>query len=598
LVDTQLDIAGIEAALNREGPAPVDDLNWLTESCRHPEAFWNQLVVAQQSLLPWPGKSVPLEKYDFFHDIVVRNRRNPYPALRWYDPLKHWMAVSYGQLGDLAAARAEAWQAAGVLPGHKVCIVAPMGIFVTVSLLAALRIGAEATLLPPQGEDFVQRRLTNLAPDWIAVEALNQAMVNAWKDVFLPDGGSGEAMPDDSNRSWSYPSGATVLHCFDPSSETPDLPCALGTDAAYLCPLRDGFIALALRPGRSFAAPGTHMLSTQPAMLLACLLNGATCVHVPVEELEKNPRLLAEQPLWAVQVTVQTAEILRPASLHADHAWSLWFRNPAESRDLPYWMEWIEAMHLDKAGAGNLLWQAARGGSILFSARRTGTAHLNVLPSPGVPWQMAGMQDSATPSLWRHGLFSPASPGQDPDEFMPTEVVLAGNRNEWLFTGMLTAGRAGLFYPKAEVLDALASTPFAGRSSVVEIPSAGVETSPVFTLAVFSAGLPQWNIAEIMTFLRTTIARALGDEFLPDHITVFPLYPPKDESGSLDHKWCRDRFIRGALFRKASDPLYLNISRLRARLWQAHASTGHFETAGPDGGHPEGPFTGLRQNIL
>ncbi len=549
----------------------MDDLGWLTESCRHPGIFWDQLMNTQQALLPWPAKSVPLEKYDFFHDIVVRNRRNPNPALRWYDPLKHWMTISYGQLGDQAAARAEAWQAAGVLPGHKVCILAPFGVFVAVSLLAAFKLGAEAILLPPQGEGFVQRRLTHLAPDWIAVEELNQALVSAWKEDFLPGGGADGALSADADRSWSYPSGSTVLRCFDPSSETPDVPCELGSDAAYLYPLRDGFIALALRPGRAFAAPGAHMLETQPAILLACLLNGATYVHVPLEALQKHPRLLAEQPLWAVQVTAQTAEIMRTAPLHADHAWSSWFRNPAESRDLPYWMEWLEAMNLDKAGAGNLLWRAARGGSLLFSARRTGTAHLNVLPSPGVPWQMASIQDSATPSLLSHGLFAPAGPVPDQEEFVPTTVILSRNRNEWLFVGTLTAGPAGRFYPKAEVLDALAPTPFAGRVSVVEIPATGVETSPEFALAVFTAGLTRQSCADMTAFLRITIQRALGEEFLPDRITLFPLYPPKEESGALDHKWCRDRFLRGALFRKAQDPLYLNISRLRARLWEAPA---------------------------
>lgn len=598
MVETQLDIAGIEVSLNREGLTPVDNLGWLAESGRHPGIFWNRLINTQQALLPWPAKSVPLEKYDFFHDIVVRNRRNPNPALHWYDPLKHWMALSYRQLGDLAAARAEAWQAAGVLPGHKVCIVAPMGVFVAVSLLAALKIGAEAALLPLQGESFVQLRLTQLAPDWIAVEEVNQAMVRGWKEYFLPDGEASGAAPADANRSWSYPSGATVLHCFDPSSETPDVPCALGSDAAYLYPLRDGFIALALRPGRAFAAPGAHTLETQPAIVLACLLNGATYVHVQLEDLEKHPRLLAEQPLWAVQVTFRAAEILRQSPLQADHAWSLWFRNPAESRDLPYWMEWIETMNLGKAGAGNLLWRAARGGSILLSARRTGTAHLNVLPSPGVSWQMASVQDSATPSLLNHGLFAPASPGGDPGEFVPTAVILAGSRNEWLFVGTLTAGRAGRFYPTAEVLDSLAPTPFAGRVSVVEIPATGVETSPEFALVVFTAGLGQYSSADITALLRTTIQRALGDEFLPDRIALFPLCPPKGEDGALDHKWCRDRFLRGALFRKARDPLYLNISRLRARLWQAPAKTAQFEIAGTDDSHPVGPFSGRRQNIF
>lgn len=569
MATSQLDLASIEAALIRDGVEPVGDLSWLAESYLDPEAFWTRLMRAQEPLFPWRAKSVPFGKYDFFHDIIARNRHNEAPALRWYESVGGWGELSYGRLGELAAARADVWSRTGVCPGHRVCIVGNMGSFVAVSVLAALKLGAELTLLPPQGDDFVRRRLTNLAPEWIAAEWLNQEKLDAWKELLLPDIEVMGPNSPDVDRSWSYPSGATVVRCFDPSSRTPDMPCEVDGDATYLCPLRDGFLSLGLRPGHAFAAPGSHFLETQPAALLACLLNGATYVHVPVEELEKHPGLLVERPVGAVQVSLRVAEILLKAPCDAGSAWSAWYRNPAESRDLEFWREWTGALNLGKTGAGNLLWRAAHGGSILFSCKRIGTAHMNVLPSPGVPWQMASLEDSSARSLWNHGVMALAGPRAGKEEFVATAVVLARNRNEWLFAGTLVSGRAGRVYPKAEVLEILGRTPFARRVCLVEIPAAGVDADPAFALAVFTAGLEQVSKARVTSLLGTSITRAMGREFMPDHITIFPLYPRKGEKEAPDDVWCNDQYLRGWLFRKARDPLYVNISRLRSCLWQA-----------------------------
>jgi hypothetical protein len=145
-------------------------------------------------------------------------------------------------------------------------------------------------------------------------------------------------------------------------------------------------------------------------------------------------------------------------------------------------------------------------------------------------------------------------------------VVLAKNRKEWLFAGTMTAGRAGRFYPRAEVLEVLNGTPFGGRASMVEIPAAGAEGQAEYALVVFAAGVEQSERANIAALLRSSIERAMGKEFVPDHITVLPLCPRKGEDGAMDHAWCHEQYLRGALFCKARDPLYLKLSRLRSCL--------------------------------
>lgn len=563
---TQLDLASMEGALVRDGVEPVGDLSWLAQSHLDPETFWFRLVETTEPLFPWRAKSVPFGKYDFFHDIVARNRQNQAPALRWYESATGWGELGYGQLGEAAAARADLWGRCGVQPGHKVCIVGNMGCFAAVSVLAALKLGAELTLLPPQGSDFVRRRVNNLAPEWIAAEWLNQEMLGAWKELLLPDVEVMGPISANADRSWSYPSGATVVRCLNPSSPTPDVPCEVSSDATYLCPLRDGFLSLGLRPGLAFAAPGSHYLETQPSALLACWLNGATYVHLPVEELEKHPELLVERPLHGIQVSFRVAEILLKSPCDAGSAWGAWYRNPAESRDLEFWREWSGALNLGKTAAGNLLWRSAHGGSIVFSCRRKGMPHLNVLPSPGVPWQLASVEDTSARSLWNHGLLALGGPRGGGDEFAPTSVLLARSGKEWLFAGTLVSGRAGRVYPGAEVLESLAETPLGGRVGLVEIPAAGVDVNASFALAVFTAGFEQVSNAQVTAILRSAITRSMGPEFLPDHITIFPLYPRKGEDEAPDRAWCSEQYLRGGLFRKARDPLYVTVSRLRGCL--------------------------------
>jgi hypothetical protein len=195
---------------------------------------------------------------------------------------------------------------------------------------------------------------------------------------------------------------------------------------------------------------------------------------------------------------------------------------------------------------------------------------MNVLPSPGVSWRLSTIEDTDTVSLGGHGVFTLAAPASEAQEFVSAGVVLGKNRREWLIGGTVTQGRAGRCFPDAEVLAALSETPFAGRAAIVAIPAAGIETDMVFALAVFAPGAEPSDSARITALLKSAIERAMGREFQPDHITVFPLFPRKGKDGSLDTAWCRNQYLRGTLFKKSRDPLYLNISRMRNCLWEAH----------------------------
>jgi len=285
-------------------------LSWLEKSYRNPLPFWQALKETHDGMLSWPGKSIPFTGYDFYHDIVVRNQRNTAPAFCWYERLTGWQKISYNELGSLVRRKESVWLRAGVQPGTKVCIVLPLDIKYVANLLTALKMGATVSTLPPQGNLFLRNRLEALSAEFIATDEMYLSLLKPWRENIIPEETVVEQANTNSEYSHTYPSGEIVSLCFDPSSETPHLPVELTSDAAYLCPLRDGLIALGIRPGDVLAAPGLHFLESQPGLLLACLLNGGTYLHLEADDVSDNPELLKEQPIRVLGVSRQLRDIL------------------------------------------------------------------------------------------------------------------------------------------------------------------------------------------------------------------------------------------------------------------------------------------------
>jgi len=124
------------------------------------------------------------------------------------------------------------------------------------------------SLLPPLGRRYLARRLANLAPDWLDASGHYGPLVEPLGVTVIPREDAADAAEEDLGRSHSYPSGSLVGMLFDPALEQTDQPCPLTSDQAYLFALRDGLVTLCLAEGLTYAAPGFHLLETQPALLL------------------------------------------------------------------------------------------------------------------------------------------------------------------------------------------------------------------------------------------------------------------------------------------------------------------------------------------
>lgn len=556
----RLDLSLVEKDLTLKALERAGPMGWLRQSYDAPDAFWNELLGANGTFFTFPAKSRLHLKYDFHHDIFARNRQNPAPAFRWFQETGGWQELGYSRLEQLVAREAARWESLGAAAGRILCIVSHLNERFLISLLAALKIGLIVSILPPLGSSFLRRRIDAVAPDLIRAPDEYAPMLAQYRGILLPDGAGGRTEADDS-RSHSYVGSKPFALCFDPSTATPDVPRELNADSAYLSAIRDGSVALGLRPGQAVAAPGFGMMETQPALLLACLLNGATYVHMEERDVARNPGLLVDRPLRCVGITPAIREILLGSPVDVGKNWDFWFRDPAESRDIEMWTEFIEALKLRDAFSCNQRWNASLGGCILFSVRRRGSPHAHMLPAAGVPWSLADPADNERDSLSGCGWFAVRPPGMQKGGIV-TGGMLAEGRNEWLFVRPVLSGRSGKFYPAEEVLEALSGHPHGSSCSVVEVPASRADGSSLFVLLVFVGGR-QVSEASLSESMRKKIARELGKEFLPDSIEIVPLHPRRGEDGSIDHEWCSKEYLSGGLSRRTRGEAFRCLTELR-----------------------------------
>jgi len=568
--DDLLDMALIDAELQSNEPEKTRRQAWLDESCRHPAKFWRALKRTNDSFFNIPGKSIPYKAYDFYHDIITRNQESRNPALCWYDPVLGWKNLSYSDLGALASQKAEAWRRSGAAPGRKVCIVLHLGPEFLVALIAAFKVGLSISVLPPIGKQFLNRRIEALMPDYIETDRLFLPMIAAWEEIVLAPVGVSITSTSDSEKSHAYASGSVLGHLFDPSSHMPHLPVELACDDIYLNPLRDGTIVLGLRPGQSLAAPGTHFLETQPALIIAVLLSGATFFHIEPQAIRKNPELLCDHPITCMGLDKQLRDLLLQHPVALSEKWSCIFRNPAESNDLDLWQQLIKKLDVGDAWCMNLKWDTAVGGCSLFSTKIKGKMHLHVLPSAGVPWVLTDISGNGIPLDDNFGIFSVETTGSPDGELCLTTNILVTDRQEWLYTGSSAKGRKGRHYPIEEVLDAVRGIQHCSLCSISELPEFQNPGHHTYRLLIFIGWRSKIAAEEIIGHIRETLLVEMGAEFIPDKIRIFSLYPRLNEDKLMDYSWCHSQYVSGSLYNKLKDELYRAITRLRRHV----ASTG------------------------
>lgn len=541
----------IENALWQENLKLPIDLAWLKESWQDPSRFGLALHAYWQRRQGSTSKSVPWVRYDFYHDVLVRQKDQSSSAFIWYER-ERWHNWSYAELDRAVNGLAATWENVGVQPGETLVILYVQGPQWLMALLAGLRLGLVITLLPPQGDAFVARRLINTDPQWLAMDQLYKHQVDEiWFEKVLPNTLS-SVLP--IRRSYEYLGTDIVIRCFDPTSVTPDVAYPVNADTLYLNAIRDGIFALGIESGYRFTAPGWHELESQPALMLAVLLCGGTWVHINFADLEKQPERLMEQSIDVMGVSVSLRDLFQINPINFEKPPRYWFRHPAESIDFSLWQRFIEDLYLQNSYSGNVILSAAKGGSILFSPRRKGTSHHTVFPSAGLCWQLGVVDDPIQPNVDGWGCMAIGEKVEDEIIWTSTPYIFSPYLKEWIYLGQYPRCRAGRTYPEQEVLDLLKDK--IDYIALVKTHMHGGNANEKYVLLVFS---PKPDTLAI----HKCIVNAVGNEFLPDRIEWFSLLPKRDEEGGADQTWCQFHYLTGELYRRQRSDIYCCLSELK-----------------------------------
>jgi len=534
----------------------------LQKSYSEPAAFFAGLLRLLRAEVPGL-RSQPGVGFELFYDLCLARAASERPALRYYTKELGWQHLSRRELAMGAARLAARWQRAGATAGKKVALLTSMGPELLIGLLAAYKIGLIVTLISPTGVTFVQERLRQSGCAFIATLPWLHRSLSLQAELarlLLPpiaELGSGPELG--STHLYSDEEPASLA--FSLSHDVQDAPVPLAAQKAFLIALRDGLFLLRLREGDFLSCIGGALLQYQPALLTAALLAGATYVHISEEDLSRDLRLLTAQPLRALVLSAEGATLLARGPrglLGSVHAL---FCDAAQGASADSW-------HTVLAPLGELpplfaqLYDSAAGGAMFFSGLQPNKGLLYLLPAPGVPFTLkppfAGPAMSALT-----GVAAPAT--------QPWGTALFTERPAgYVYLGTLAPRRAGHVFPSADVLKAIADVPGVDASAVVDLLPLPGQLDSRFHLLIF-AGAHQ-DLSELKARLLTRLAERLPATHAPDEIVMLPLFARRKE-GKLDLPWVRQQYQQGRLARKAADPLFLRLCKLRSLL-QKHTA-GH-----------------------
>lgn len=563
----------LEAIARRLAQTAEQDVNatplvaepWLVDSWKEGKPFQHLLASAHQKTQP-PTKSQIANGIDFYYDTVARHAAatRDRPALRYFDNQRGWLTLSFGDLHSQTNQLVERWQKRGVAPGKSICVLGDIGPKWLLAVLCTLRLGGTLTILPASNIEYSLRRISALKPSHIACEAVMAALLRSRLDKALAQNLLFEDPLPGIHHSGShtYPPDDAALLLFS-AVRPPKKPVKVSAEVLLSGLLRDALL-LGIHPGDTVAYPFGSLLANQPTLLLCTLLAGATYVHAPPEEIQRNPRILGQTPIRVLGITDRLRDLLLkcPPGLMAET--KLWFRNPEEPQQLAAWDRFLQLAPFTSIPHLNMVFDAAAGGSVLFSERRVKRVHGGVLPSPGVPFELKLTTPSGAKSLSGAGVFAPATQ-------TPGYMLLAKTPDAFLYATTITPRRSGRVVATDDVLALSKTTSRIEEAAIVSVPQTEQPGRWLFVLLLFCGGMDaaafrQEQVGALKEEIHKRLESGLGPDHLPDEILILPISPrrKKGAQGEVDLDWVQSQFASGILQRKAELSVYRTLSALRA----------------------------------
>jgi hypothetical protein len=547
------------------------DVDWIKESWRQPDKFAAELICYHAALDPTPLKGTLESGYDFYHDLVLRHLHTERVALRWLDGTQRPMALTYAQLHALCNQCLADWLAQEVQVRDKLCVLAqlhPEPAEVVVPLLTALRMGLQVSLLPPEGPDFIARRLQALSPRWVATEPRYVPLLRGsqWAKKVLKSRRTVPVFGEQASAySFTYERNMVALQLFSPLHDPPDRPSEVSAAEAYHGALRDGLLLLSLQSGAVVAAAAQSLLQFQPALLFATLLRGATFLHLRAQDFERDTQLLSPlsrlPPIQVLFVSEAFRDVMLEIAPHPIlRGLRLWVNNLQEESDSTLWSDFIDRWGLQSTPAMSVLFDAACGGVVLFSLRRLGRPNRYIMPAPGRPFVLLQPDGTGDTARGGYGIFRPCPNA--------TTLHLLQDDAGYRYGGTREVTEAGHVYPKQEVEEAVADLPFVRGASVIKEKGPGRSTLLIFT-GPETRAFAQRYIEPRQRRLQDTIVQRLSPDYLPARMIITSQLPRLLDSGKIDHTWCAQMLLTGELRRRADNPIFALFDRLLQALQPA-----------------------------
>ncbi|WP_156968198.1 AMP-binding protein [Desulfobacter vibrioformis] len=529
---------------------------WFDQSWADPKGFFKTLLKAYQKTRRVTVKSVPYSRYDFIYDIFEKQNNPAALAFIRYDANGRCHRVTYGELKQLADRRTEEWAAKGILPGNCVCLVYPVGLEFTVSLLAALKLGLVISLAPPGRPYLMKRQLWALDPDYIATSPVYADLVDTFRDKMIHTLPTTRKITDERSR--IYESGQPALRIFDVSSETVLEPKEIPCDTLYLNAARDGVIALNLTPGDILSAPGFSAGLTQPFLLLSVLFSGAAFMNLTSSLVGKLPQMPEEMRPTVMGITPEFRDL--PATRVGEilKRCRFWFRAPAGPGEIDQWQAFITQKNLGKTLTGVIKYHPQAGGVLALSRRCKGITRETLLPSPGMSWQIVPLPEGGMLPSQDFGRMA-VQVGQ---EERMTPYLFVKNKGEWVYPASYPDEVRERFYTRELVADFIRETRFKLPFMVMAVHRAGA-TFRTHDLVIFSGSRNISDPAGLAQKLKDRISRYLGSEYCPNRVEFLPILPRLARDGSVDAGWCMKAYATNRLNKLAGHPVFKGIARLK-----------------------------------
>jgi hypothetical protein len=548
------------ASLIVEGFDPAEKLDWLEKSYAEPGDFFKEFLAITHGKYGYTSKSRVFRQYDFYYDIFEKKGTPEDIAYIDYDSNNNRREVTYKKLRQLVDAKAYDWQVRGAVNGKLICLVYKLSLEYLVCVLAALKLGLILSFLSPARPYLLKKQLRALDPDYISTDAAYALVVNEFQDKLI------ERMPKDlekikgdvHKRSWAFISQQSVARLFDFSTDQLFEPFDITCDELYLNSIRDGLLALDLKPGDIFAAPGYSYSETQPAMLISVLMAGAAFLDVKPENYKRSPGLLEDYPISILGINPDFRKFIQEKQIDIFKSCRFWFRNPSPSTEYNKWYLFIKKTGIDHILSGVLKWQPQIGGLLFFSRRRRGLAVDNLMPSAGSDWHLTAFEgEDDTPST-KFGVLS-MSFG---DTVKQSPYFMAQSMYEWLLLGSRFKEKQGKCYPRDFVAGFIRETRVCKYFFLAERPRpVGRRTS--FDLLVFTGLKTGIDYSGTSDKIKRKITAAMGKEYCPDNILFYPILPRLNADTSVDGAWCESQYARGGLLQKSKNDIFLGLSAIK-----------------------------------